>query len=240
MELQTAIDNRQSIRRFKEGTIPDEDIREIIDAARKAPSGHNLQPWYFVAIKDKALKDKIADAMEAKAAEAARIIKEIYVDGTREATDTPFSHGDLPKAATDPDKFMKFTERFISFSRNAPVLILVLSTEPAEVFFADAVMRTEKIPEDFIGQVLYKFNPTMQSIGAAVENMMLKAVELGYGACWQSGPNACWKEVTAVMKEAGFEKEGYTICAYVPMGIPEDDQKSPNKLPLEDVMTIIG
>ena len=106
MELQTAIDNRQSIRRFKEGTIPDEDIREIIDAARKAPSGHNLQPWYFVAIKDKALKDKIADAMEAKAAEAADIIREIYVDGTREETSTPFSHGDLPKAATDPEKFM--------------------------------------------------------------------------------------------------------------------------------------
>lgn len=76
MELQKAIDSRQSIRKYKQGEIPDEDIRAIIEAAGKAPSGDNRQPWYFVAIKDPELRKKIADAVEEKASRAAEIISE--------------------------------------------------------------------------------------------------------------------------------------------------------------------
>ena len=50
---------RRSIRRFKTDFIPDEYIDKIIEVARQAPSGFNTQPWEFVIIKDKGLRDKI-------------------------------------------------------------------------------------------------------------------------------------------------------------------------------------
>jgi nitroreductase len=53
------VKHRRTIRRFKADPIPDDYIDKIIEAARWAPSGYNLQPWDFVVIKDKKIKDAI-------------------------------------------------------------------------------------------------------------------------------------------------------------------------------------
>jgi FMN reductase (NADPH) len=53
--------SRRSIRAYKPDPIPDEYIQKIIEAARWAPSGGNSQPWEFIVIKKKELKDRIAD-----------------------------------------------------------------------------------------------------------------------------------------------------------------------------------
>ena len=53
------VKTRRSIHRFKPDPIPDEYIDKVIEAARWAPSGFNLQPWEFVVIKDPKLKDGI-------------------------------------------------------------------------------------------------------------------------------------------------------------------------------------
>ncbi|SFR07171.1 nitroreductase family protein [Desulfoscipio geothermicus] len=51
MELNEVIRKRRSIRKFKPDPVPDDYIREILEAARLAPSGTNLQPWRFVVVK---------------------------------------------------------------------------------------------------------------------------------------------------------------------------------------------
>jgi nitroreductase len=53
MDVKEAIEKRKSIRRFKEKEVSDKIIKEVIDAARRAPSGHNLQPWHFIVVKSK-------------------------------------------------------------------------------------------------------------------------------------------------------------------------------------------
>jgi nitroreductase len=53
MDVKEAIEKRKSIRKFKKKEVSDKIIKEVIDAARKAPSGHNLQSWHFVVIKNK-------------------------------------------------------------------------------------------------------------------------------------------------------------------------------------------
>jgi nitroreductase len=50
---------RRSIRRFKPDPIPDDYIEKIIEVARWAPSGYNTQPWDFVVIKDKKLREAL-------------------------------------------------------------------------------------------------------------------------------------------------------------------------------------
>jgi nitroreductase len=53
------VKNRRTIRRFKSGPVPDEYVDKIIEAARWAPSGYNSQPWEFVVVRDKKLKNSI-------------------------------------------------------------------------------------------------------------------------------------------------------------------------------------
>ena len=55
------VKTRRSIRSFKTDPIPDEQVEKIIEAARWAPSGANSQPWEFIIVKDKQIKDRIVD-----------------------------------------------------------------------------------------------------------------------------------------------------------------------------------
>jgi nitroreductase len=54
------VDNTRSLRRFKPDPVPDDLIDKMIEAARRAPSGFNQQPWEFVIIKKPELRQKIA------------------------------------------------------------------------------------------------------------------------------------------------------------------------------------
>ncbi len=55
------VKKRRSIRKLKSDPIPDEYVDKIIEVARWAPSGANSQPWQFIVIKKKELKDKIIE-----------------------------------------------------------------------------------------------------------------------------------------------------------------------------------
>ena len=55
------IKTRRSVREYKEDQIPDEDIEFLIDCARYAPSGFNMQPWSFLVIKNKDVMRKISE-----------------------------------------------------------------------------------------------------------------------------------------------------------------------------------
>ena len=57
------VKTRPSIRKFKPDGVGDIDIDKILDAARWAPSGFNMQPWEFVVVKDQQLKDRIVEAV---------------------------------------------------------------------------------------------------------------------------------------------------------------------------------
>ena len=56
------IKSRSSIRKFKNATIPDNDINEIIEIGSKAPSAGNCQPWRVAIVKDAATREKLAEA----------------------------------------------------------------------------------------------------------------------------------------------------------------------------------
>lgn len=62
MSVLDLIRARRSIRKYKDTPIPDEVFSRIMEAARLAPSGKNLQPWKFIIVKDLAMKEKLAEA----------------------------------------------------------------------------------------------------------------------------------------------------------------------------------
>lgn len=59
MELFEAIHSQRAIRRFSDQTVPDELVRKVLDAAIRAPSGGNRQPWNFVVATDVGVKGEL-------------------------------------------------------------------------------------------------------------------------------------------------------------------------------------
>jgi len=61
MEVFEAIRNRRSIRKYKQDPVPEAKLRNILEAARQAPSAGNRQPWRFIVVKDKKTREKLAE-----------------------------------------------------------------------------------------------------------------------------------------------------------------------------------
>ena len=53
---------RRSIRAYKSEPIPEEVLERVMEAARLAPSGKNLQPWKFILVRDRDKKMQLAEA----------------------------------------------------------------------------------------------------------------------------------------------------------------------------------
>jgi nitroreductase len=53
MEVWEAIQTKRAVRQFKATTLPEDAIRRILNAGRKAQSSKNTQPWHFIAIQNK-------------------------------------------------------------------------------------------------------------------------------------------------------------------------------------------
>ena len=62
MDVMEAIRNRRSVRAYAPRPIPEDVMQRMKDALRLAPSACNFQPWQFVLVTDKGLKEEIAQA----------------------------------------------------------------------------------------------------------------------------------------------------------------------------------
>jgi len=216
MEFMEVIKKRQSIRRYKEGQIPKADLMQIIQAAGLAPSGKNIQNWHFVVITDKPAMERIADIVTEKN----RLISE------------KMDRVDEEKGS----RFRKFCKNFTVFFTKASALVVVYSTfYPPTGYYEYKMVGLD--PET---DLVHHRNPGMQSLGAALENFTLRAVDLGYGTCWLTSANYAASEIEAYLKEAhGFEKKDFFLAALMSVGIPEDNQRSPDKKPLDDICTFL-
>lgn len=134
METKKAIEERRSIREFKNDDIDNNLILDILNCGRLAPSAKNRQPWYFVVTKG-TTKDKIADLMIKYTLQEQKLEKECTYNLSANPT--------------------------ANVIKQAPILILIFK---------------EKDDNWIVGDNL--------SIGACVENMCLRATELGLGTLW--------------------------------------------------------
>ncbi|MBC7235559.1 MAG: nitroreductase family protein [Chloroflexi bacterium] len=62
MDTLETIMKRRSIRKYKPEPIPDEDLKQILEAGRQAPSAANRQPWHVVVVGDAEQKRRVAQA----------------------------------------------------------------------------------------------------------------------------------------------------------------------------------
>lgn len=74
MELLEALRTRRSVRQWTAEPIPDEQLKELIEAAAKAPSGGNTQPWAFIVIRGQGRLRRLRAAAPGIAGRAAAIV----------------------------------------------------------------------------------------------------------------------------------------------------------------------
>jgi nitroreductase len=62
LDVFEAIKNRRSVRAFTNEPVSDAKVKKLIDAATRAPSAGNIQPWEFVIIRDQEAKRGLCKA----------------------------------------------------------------------------------------------------------------------------------------------------------------------------------
>lgn len=194
MNIIDIMKKRRSIRKYNDKVVSDEDLKEIMEAALWAPSGQNMQPWYFVVIKSEENLKKFVDILGGT------------IFHLRKSLERQFSKH--PQVIED-------TVDYVSTLGGAKVVVL-------------GFLYKDYQPEPG-GDVELALG---QSMGAAVQNMLLAASERGIGSCWMTAPKPVEKELC----EAFAPGRGSFMCA-VTLGYTDlDPRPIPRK---EDRMTFI-
>jgi nitroreductase len=60
MDVMEAIRMKRAVRKFSEKPLADEEVRQILNAGRRAQSSKNTQPWHFIAIRDRDLLTRLS------------------------------------------------------------------------------------------------------------------------------------------------------------------------------------
>lgn len=203
--------NRKSIRKFKKENISKKDIIKLLDAAIQAPSPKNQQTWHFVVLQNKDIIGKMADIVTNKHIYLAEIAKE-----------------------EKQRKLMMATLPYYVCFKEAPVVIMVYSK--AYKMIEEDILKDNNAKQEII-DILKSTHSELQGIGAAVENFLLAATEMGYGSCYMTGPAHSKTEIEELIN---FNKEGYELMAMISLGIPEDNTpKAPPRKPIDEVVTFI-
>ncbi len=160
MDVITAINERASVRGFKKEPVSQELIEQLLDAARKAPSASNQQPWNFVVVTGE-IKEKLADDI---------------LSAHRKLS----KHYDPSKGKTIPRLYMERTKKLLigirPYLKKMDKQVVPFIEEGSCVFYGAPVLIV--VTQD-------KSHPKSKlvDIGCAVENIVLAAQGKGLGTC---------------------------------------------------------
>lgn len=108
----------RAMRHFHPAPVPDAVIEAIIAAATYAPSGKNVQPWAFVAVRDAGLR---------------RLVGDLYRDAWYESMPAMLTE---PPASRAEARAREDWEYLANHMGDAPLLVLVCSTNPVDAVAA--------------------------------------------------------------------------------------------------------
>ncbi|MEO0191758.1 MAG: nitroreductase family protein [candidate division WOR-3 bacterium] len=157
MNVSSAISAWRSIRRFRPDPVPEEAILKLLEAARRAPSWENLQPWRFIVITDPGVKERLcALAFKQRAITRAPVVIACCGD----------------TSVWERESQRKSLQELMNAG------VVSASDEVIESLF----LSTRSFAPQLCGQpgVLAR---TFEAVSYAIAFMLLEAVEEGLGAC---------------------------------------------------------
>ncbi|NLP11507.1 hypothetical protein GX408_14015 [bacterium] len=209
MQLKEAIEARASVRKFAPDAVAVADLQEMVRCAGLAPSVNNEQPWKFIALLNKPLMASMAQAVH-------QHLDQLFPD--------------IPTAR---DQSVKNTvEYYSTFFKDAPALIAVVSKNYEAM--VDKLLPLTHIGHQDVNAL--RNYPDIQSLGAAIQNLLLCAVDLGYGACWLSGMMVAREELESLLHIA----EPWHLTAFVAVGRPAGPVRQRDKKPIKEIFQVIA
>ncbi|MBN1531430.1 MAG: nitroreductase family protein [Spirochaetes bacterium] len=194
MELTQVIEQRRSIRKFREDPITDAMIEELLTAARLAPSGSNIQPARFVVVKTPTMKEKLGTCTPYKFITRAPVIFVCCADRASLATR----------------------------DRRVGELLEIGAFTDVEMDAIDLEAYTAAQMDAFAAREYLSMNAAI-----AIEQMVLRAVDLGLGSCWIGRFD---KEKAREILELDDDTQ---IVVLLPVGYPAQSPPQRPRLPLE-------
>lgn len=194
--LAALLRNRRSVRQYSDRPVADEQIEQVLEAARWAPSPHGRQPWRFVVLTQTETKLRLIESMGATWQQNLEMDKQAQeiINIRRE----------------------KSRQRILQ----APVIILpCLYLEDLDQYPDERRQNDEKIM-------------AIQSIGAAIQNMLLMAYDLGLDGGWMCAPLFC----PEVVCDALQLDPRLIPQALITIGYAAADPKRRERLPLRDLV----
>jgi nitroreductase len=191
--------------------VPKEDLLKIIKAASMAPSGGNQQNWHFIIIENKKIKEELRLAVE-------------------KAVEDLLAKVNSKKAYEEISSYSKY----FTFFTAAPALICVIE-KPYDSLITRLIEKY--LPDRQAGTGAKRLsNSGIQSVSAAIENLLLAAHDLGYGTCWMTGPLIARESFNKLLKVNAPDQ----IAALIPIGIPDSEPGVPTRKPPEEIVTFLS
>ncbi len=208
MDLKETIERRRSVRHFKPEGLPLDDIKEMVRLAGLAPSINNAQLWRFTAVTNRDIISNMSNIVNGK------------ISGMLNS-----------KENEKGEKIKTTVSHFSTVFTDAPVVIAV-QMKPYDAV-VDTILEASGLSHDEMNKM--RNYPDIQSIGAAIENIMLAATSMGYGCCWLTGLLVAREELEPIL---GVQKP-YKLAACIAVGKPLESLPAREKLPLESIFEVI-
>lgn len=119
-------------------------------------------------------------------------------------------------------------EWYSTFFKDAPAVLAIILDKYESVWEKGVEVSHNSINE------MRNF-PDFQSSGACVQNLLLAAVDKGYGACWLSGPMVAKEELESLL---GVKKPSL-LLSFIAIGKPAKDFKPKEKEDLGAKMVVL-
>lgn len=213
MELSQAMRQRRSVRAFTGEDVPDERIREIIDAARWAPSWANAQGWNVAVVRGErllAVKAMLAERFAQEAAPDPDVRMPQRGEWPAHVAERMTYRRPAPGAAPEPPRRPGLSDLY-----GATALL---------IFTVDERLALEYACFD---------------LGLLVENVCLLAHDEGLGTCIMAMAVRFGGDLHALLPEL----DGQRIVIGVALGHPDTDsdlnRTDRSRCPLDDVVTTL-
>lgn len=119
-------------------------------------------------------------------------------------------------------------EWFATFFENAPAVIAMAMED-----YESVLEKGVDLSHDEINKM--RNFPDMQSAGAAIQNILLSAVDMGYGACWLSAPMMAKEDLEKILSI----ENPYHLIAFVAVGKAVRELEPKSKKSLDEVFKLI-
>lgn len=200
MTFDEVLEGRRSARAFRPDPVPLETVRELLDCARRAPSGTNIQPW-----KVHVVAGEVRD----------RLVAEILA---HRDTNPPDTHAEFPRAVR--------TEPYVSRARELGKAMYSLIGIPKGDQAANWAQwgRNYKFFDAPVG-LIFTIDKSLDVMsfldtGMFIQNLLLAAHARGLATCPQGAWNAYW---TVTRRVLAVPEDQWIVCG-VSLGWADETQ----------------